>query len=297
MWNYLVCSIFWLSFTWLLFAFGNALVPQKKSQSFKFVTAYLTYSLFVAVGGIIVQLLDLPWIVFAVYMGIVLLSVLLVVLLAKRKRGRLFSCSLKEYIAENWFIYLLCALCCVMLLLYFRLYWYGTHLDDGFYITKVALISGSDSFRDNLTVGMGKGVDISYLINTWEIEASFFVKILRVTPTVFLRLFQSAFNYFLFFNSALAFGGELLISIKKKANLKLLQYVLGVFLLFFIYYVWLMDSGLFFLRDMFHLNCAMFYGSSIAKLMVFICPLLYFLRDEKINLRMVVGVVDRKSVV
>ena len=93
---------------------------------------------------------------------------------------------------------------------YFRSFWYGNHLDDGYYITKVATIPiDGGNYVNNVSVGTGKWTAFSYLLNTWELEASFFVKILKVTPTVYLRFFQSGFNYFVFFNCVLGFGKKI----------------------------------------------------------------------------------------
>ena len=52
----------------------------------------------------------------------------------------------------------------------------------------------------NYSAGIpGTGIS-SYIVNTWEIEASVYVKLLGAAPTLYLRLFQSAFYYFLFVN-------------------------------------------------------------------------------------------------
>lgn len=291
MWGYLANIIFWVIFVFMLYAFGNAMRPCNEGQSVKFIAGYMGYSFFVAIGGIVVQLLNLKWIFFAGYMTVLIGAIGIVIVLTKRKRGKLFSCSLKEYIIENWFVFLLTGILCFMLLFYFRSFWYGNHLDDGYYITKVAVIAhDGGNYKNNISVGMGKWTGITYLINTWELEASFFVTILKVSPTFFLRFFQSGFHYFVFLNCALAFGEKIVIATEKRINRATLQYVLGTFLIFFVYYVYMQDTQIFFLRDMFQLNTAMFYGSSIAKLIVIMCLLIFWIQEDVINLKIMMGV-------
>lgn len=296
MWNYLGNLLFWGTFIFVLYAFGNALRPQKEGQAVKFVAGYLGYSFLVAVGGIIVQLLNIRWSVFAGYMIVVIVGIIVWIILVKRKRASLFSCSVKEYFTNNWFVFLMCIILCFLLLFYYRSFWYGNHLDDGYYVTKVAVIAhDGGNYRENLSVGTGSWTGISYLINTWELEASFYVTILKLSPTLFLRFFQSGFHYFVFFNCALAFGEKIIEGVEKEKNTKMhdnksLQYILGVFLLFFVYYVYMQEAHFFFLRDSFQLNTAMFYGSAIAKLIVMMCMLIFFIQEERLNLKILIGV-------
>lgn len=291
MWDYIICAIFWVVFIFGIYAFGNVLIPSKEEQSVKFVAGYLVYSFFVAIGGISVQLLNLKWSLFAIYMSILLVTIIVIIAYKKRKSGAIFTITVKEYIQYNWFLFVLCAILCFMLLFYFRSFWYGNHLDDGYYITKVATIPiDGGNYTNNVSAGTGNWTTFSYLLNTWELEASFFVKILKVTPTVYLRFFQSGFNYFVFFNCVLGFGKKIAEVVEKDKDTKSMQYILGFCLLFFVYYVYMQDTKIFFLRDMFHLNTAMYYGSSIAKLVVIMCALMFYMDEKNINLRMIVGV-------
>lgn len=291
MWDYTFCTIFWIVFIFGIYAMGNVLIPEKEAQSVKFVAGYLVYSFWVAIGGIFIQLLNIKWNIFAIYMCILIIGMIAIIIYRKRKHGVIFTTSLKEYLQYNWFIYALCAILCFMLLFYFRSFWYGNHLDDGYYITKVATIPiDGGNYVNNVSVGTGKWTAFSYLLNTWELEASFFVKILKVTPTVYLRFFQSGFNYFVFFNCVLGFGKKITNAVNEDKTSKSLQYTLGTCLLFFVYYVYMQDKKIFFLRDMFHLNTAMYYGSSIAKLIVIMCVLMFYIQEKNITIKMMIGV-------
>lgn len=156
--DYIVCFIFWCVFVFFLYAFGNVLVVGKTAQSVKLIAGYLGYSFLVAVGGIIIQLMNLKWIVFGIYMIAIFAGISGVILNAKRKRGKIFSSSLKEYIQQYWLLYIVCMVLTSMLFCYFRPFWYGNHLDDGYYLTKVATLPfEAEPFRTNYSVGVGKG--------------------------------------------------------------------------------------------------------------------------------------------
>ena len=289
--EYLVCGCFFLIFTMLLYALGKAVDIKEESYSVKFIKGYLVYSFFVAIGGMSVQLLHLKYRIFFAYMSVVLLLAVLKIIYSIKQENYIKIVTLKNFVKCNWFLIVLTIILCYMMFYYYRAFWYGNHLDDGYYLTKIATIaSGCENNIDNIPVGVGKGLGITYLLNTWEIESAFYIKMLHVTPSLYIRLFQSGFNYYLFFNCVLAFGDRIARAVKKDYNKKALQYVCGTCLLFFVYYVYMQDTKLLFLRDTFTLNTAMYFGSSIVKMIAFMCLLMFYLEDEKITWKMVLGV-------
>lgn len=289
--EYLVCGIFEIAYITILFSFGTVIIKEKENQSLSFMAGYFCYSFIIAIGGMVVQLLNVPWIYFAVYLAVVFIGIIIIILYHRVKTDISLWRDVLYYLKTNWFLFFLCAFLCFVLFFYYRSFWYGNHLDDGYYLTKVATLPYELSgYYTNYSVGIEQKAALSYLLNTWELEASVFVKVLNVTPTLFLRMFQSGFNYFVFFNCVLAFGKQILKALDKQLLDSIVQYVLGVFVLFFVYYVYLMDTKILFLRDMFHLNTAMYYGSSLAKLIVIIGMLLFFVQDSQISIKMVLGV-------
>ncbi len=66
--EYLICSVFWCIFTLMLYTFGKVIKrDQKVSREFNW--GYIVYSMLIAVVGMPMQILNLPWIVFGVYVG------------------------------------------------------------------------------------------------------------------------------------------------------------------------------------------------------------------------------------
>lgn len=266
--DYLVCILFWIIFTIILYMFGKA-VGKSKSVSGDFITGYLIYSFFVAVGAIPMQLADLPWMLFAIYMGILWIGMAGIILYtAKRKKVGFYAINIKKYIMENWFLYVICIIVIFMLAFCYAGFWLGNHLDDGYYVTKVATMPYTQIGGNyNYSVGIpGTGIS-SYIVNTWEIEASVYVKLLGVAPTLYLRLFQSAFYYFLFAN-IIKWLAEYMFE-RSGANSiprKMAQYTTAIIPLISTYYLYLSNSRILVLRDMFFLQSGMFLGATMVRL-------------------------------
>lgn len=289
--EYLICGAFWIVFTLFLYALGNAVIEKQKSQSYKLIAGYLVYSFFVAIGGITIQIINVGWNVFAAYMCLLWVGLIGFICVRRKRNGRFFSGTIQQIVREQWFLIIVCLIFIFMLFVYFRPFWYGNHLDDGYYVTKVATMPfENEPFRTNYSVGTENTYIDSYVFNTWELEASFYVRYLGVETTLFLRLFQSAFHYFILLNCALAFGMEIIPTEIKKQSKNQIQYVLGITLLFGIYYVFLEDTKLLHIKDLFHFNSAMFYGSSLMKVIAIMLMMLFYLNDKRMNLKMIVGV-------
>lgn len=291
--EYIICFIFWLLFTIVLHGIGKPLCGERKGSSYYFVAGYLVYSFAVAAGGMIIQFLNLPWNFFAVFMGIIWAG-MVVLLIIKRKEMRCDQAktAICCYIRENWMLLAVCAFLCAMLFLYHFSFWYGNHLDDGYYVTKAATLPyNATGFRTNYSVGVVQsGID-SYVFNTWELEASFYIKILGVKATLFLRLFQSAFHYFLLLNCLKLFAEQFFTKVSKRVSAKSAQFVTVIVLLFGAFYVFLMDTNLFFVRDMFQFNSAMYYGASVTKMLSILLMLVFFIEVGKINIKMILTVI------
>ena len=67
--EYLICSAFWCVFTLILCAFGKAVKRDSKNISESLIWGYIVYSMLIAVVGVPMQVLNLPWLAFGVYVG------------------------------------------------------------------------------------------------------------------------------------------------------------------------------------------------------------------------------------
>lgn len=289
--EYIICIAFWMFFTVLLHMLGRILTKGKRSEAYALTTGYLFYSFWIVVGGLITQLINLPWILFAIYLIAVWVILAGYILYKERKSPvGFFTVSAKEYIKQNWTIYAVLAVFVGMLFFYYKGFWLGNHLDDGYYITKVATLPYTNTgYGTNYSVGVSKlGFD-TYIVNTWELEASVYVKLLGVSATLYLRLFQSVFYYFLFLNVVKAFSGKILSKLKFNVKDHMMQYPIIITLLFGGYYIFLAETNLLPLRDLFQFNTGMFLGTSVAKMLGILLLLFYYLDADKITGRMIMG--------
>ena len=289
--DYIICIIFWSIFTISFFGFGKAITKDKDiTFSHGLVLGYLVYSFLVALGGIPLQLLNVQWIYFAIYIVILWIFIWFYMIYSWKKLNLYneFAWKVKKYIRNNWVLYMVGAVLILMMLCYYAGFWLGNHQDDGYYITKVATLPyGTIGGNYNYAVGMENQGFNSYIVNTWELEASVYVKLLRVQPTLYLRLFQSAFYYFLLLNLLKAFADKLFDTVSQKKNKSIAQYASVIVLLFGMYYLILSDNNIFPLRDMFHFNTGMFLGVSVVKMMTVLFFLLLFMYEKKITWKMV----------
>ena len=73
--DYLLCTLFWIVFTAGLVVLGRAVNNGKQTLSADLITGYCIYSVVIAVGGIILQLLNVRWIIFALYVMVLWLII------------------------------------------------------------------------------------------------------------------------------------------------------------------------------------------------------------------------------
>lgn len=286
--EYVVCMIFWVVFTIMLYGLGRAVTKGKKSESYSLLMGFLVYSLPVSAGGIIIQLSRLPWICFAVYLAVTWVALIGYMIYVKRKNSvKIFYVDIRRFLIDNWLLLVILAVLTGMLLFYYRGYWLGDHLDDGYYITKVATIPYTNgNYAMNYSVGVpNKGFD-SYIFNTWELEASVYVKLLGVTPTLFLRLFQSIFYYILVLSIVKCFAEKVMGKLKIAVRSSVFQLPAVIMLLFGMYYIFLSQTGLLPIRDTFHFNTGMFLGVSLPKSVGILLLLFYFVDAERLHFKM-----------
>lgn len=291
MYSYVACSFFWLAFTLLLCLIGKQLCGRK-SFSECMISGYLFYSFPVAICGMIVQIFNLPWISFAIFM-VILWCVLIGSIIYKTRNNAIsfLNIDFKAYLQNNWVIYFVLVILVFMSLLYYAGFWLGNHQDDGYYITKVATLPYTQTGGNFMyPLGVNRVGFNSYIINTWEIEASVYVKLLNVSPTLYLRLFQSTFVFFLYLNLIKAFSEKIIKNFGLKIKESFAQLPVIIVLLFDMHYLFLSDTYLFRLRDMFMVNTGMFLGSSTVKMMGMLLLLYFYIDKEKIYWKEIVTI-------
>lgn len=290
--EYLSGFIFVISFSFFIYSLGVVLVDNNECDGYKFFIGYICYSFFVAIGGIVTQILDLPWFLFMIYLlieiGIFLCFIIYKVHFKKKK---LFLNGIKGYFCNNYFLFIILAILMIIVVIDYKGAWFNNHLDDGYYITKMAnypYVKNPSTF--NYSTGFQGEISLVRCINTFEIEASVFIYLFHITPTLYARFFLAGFNYFLFLNMIMAFANAIFKNSKIKIKESNLQYfpVVAILFCFCDNFIRYFNLGYFFDSNQF--ASAMYYGSSIVRLMGIMMLLTPFLDSKKISIKMIVEV-------
>ena len=106
--EYLICSAFWCVFTLILCAFGKAVKRDSKNISESLIWGYIVYSMLIAVVGVPMQVLNLPWLAFGVYVGMLWGGIIAYIIYAvKYKNVKLISENVGEYVKNNWIVWII----------------------------------------------------------------------------------------------------------------------------------------------------------------------------------------------
>lgn len=264
--------------------FGICLTKNKKSYAYSFVIGYIIYSFLVAVIGIPIQIFNLPWMVFFVYMIILLLGILLYIGITIRKKELVFSKDLLlDYIKHNWFLYVGAVIIICFSLTHLSTIWANNLTDDAYYLNRMATLPYTENpFQTDPSTGLPGMMGVGYYsLNVFELEASFYIFITGIDPALYARLFLALLNYFIMLNSIQAFMQELLVNGKSDSKL---QYItVPVFLVF------VMNSRLFIDTDTYWtIVTAAYFGSSLVKITCIFIALLPLLKFEKLTFKKVV---------
>ncbi len=264
--------------------FGICLTKNKKSYAYSFVIGYIIYSFLVAVIGIPIQIFNLPWMVFFVYMIILLLGILLYIGITIRKKELVFSKDLLlDYIKHNWFLYVGAVIIVCFSLTHLSTIWANNLTDDAYYLNRMATLPYTENpFQTDPSTGLPGMMGVGYYsLNVFELEASFYIFITGIDPALYARLFLALLNYFIMLNSIQSFMQELLVNGKSDSKM---QYItVPVFLVF------VMNSRLFIDTDTYWtIVTAAYFGSSLVKITCIFIALLPLLKFEKLTFKKVV---------
>ena len=221
--EYIVLSCLFFTMIFGLYLLGTAIVDNEESVPYRFVIGYLSYSFFVAVGGIVIQCAQLTWESFFWYMIIVLIILTcFTIYKLKKDKKKILPKGLKKIFANYSFLMIIVIMLLSILMFCYIALWFNNHLDDGFYINKMSILPYVKSpFGVIPSTGfIGTGSLNTYSFNTYELEASFYIYLTKCTPTLYARLFLSGFNYLLLVCSVYAFAEKVFDKMDIKFNKK-----------------------------------------------------------------------------
>lgn len=293
MYDYVFGTLFTVIYAAYMYFVGGAFTKKQKSYPYQFVIGYLIFSFFVAVGGIIIQVLNLPWMLFVLYLIIVFIGLALasVILYIHHDVPIIRFSRIPDFFRNQWFLIVAAIALIIVSCTNLVWIWQNNSLDDGYYLSWVAALpyntngfftQPSTGFIQDLK-GMG-----SYIVNTTYTEYSVYVYFFHFTTSVFCRIFMAIFNYFLYGCCAAAFCEFVVKQTHLVVKDNFYQFACGMLFLFGFPSTYLTDSIILNLQDLFQFNTAMFYGSSIVRTMGIFMLLLPFVEKEKISIKEII---------
>lgn len=286
--NYLLCSLFFCASIAYLFLLGLSLTKDIKNLSKNVIIGFIFYSFITSFFLIIIQLFKLQW-VFALY--VVILTIILLgifICMSLRRNKTLISKeNIVALLKNNYFLFVIVFILFGIYLMQFDLIWINNHLDDGYYLTKIATLPYLENpFITNYSTGLlnlSETFD-AYLLSSYETHASVYRFLLNVDPVIFCRFFLNVFNYFLAACTVSWFTIELNKNMSYKLSDKNIQYCSMVLLIFAIEYTFLSKTGLLDVQDSWQFNSAMWFGSSIPRVMGLLWLITPLINHKKIRL-------------
>ena len=166
--DYIIGFIFVIALSLLFYSIGAVSTNKNKSDGYKLMIGYLIYSFFIGAFGMIVQLFNIPW---KIYLYIVILTLigttLYVVYQIKFREKKIFDNGIKEYFKNNYFLFVVTILLMIVFLFSYNALWFNNHLDDGYYLTKIAdLPYVSNPYTFNYSTGFPGQFTFERIINT-----------------------------------------------------------------------------------------------------------------------------------
>ncbi len=286
--DYVIGMIFYIVFILFLYFVGSSIL-KNDSEPYRFLTGYLIYSVLIGVGGIIIQQLNTSWNVFFGYFILVVIILLIFSFYKIKKENiKLFPLSLKKFLKNYWFLFVISLILIVISLSYQDWIWLNNCLDDGQYLNKMATLPYIDNpFIIAPATGLLGSSNIFRLdvFTTGELENSVYMFLTQVTPSIFARIFMSGFNYFLLVNCIFVFAEKIIKSCNINYNKSTIQYISCIVILFIFNWDFLNQSGIIMVQDSWQFNTAMYYGSSIVRTMGIMLIIIHFIDKEKIGLK------------
>lgn len=285
--GFLVVLLF-ISFYYLL---GSAVLKNQDSFSKSIIFGYIVFSFFTAIFLIPIQLLHLSWnLANIIVISLCLLSVAFIVFRIKNKQISFSLVFFKQLIKNNYFLFIISILLIGIYLLQFDLIWINNHLDDGYYLVKIATLPYlEEPFSTSYSSGIvTHSVQFdSYLLSSYELEQSIYVSWFHIDPVIYCRIFLNYFNYFLVANTVCLFAQTILGGMRslKKQHF---QYFSIILIFFSFEYLVLQRTGLFVVQDSWQFSSAMWYGSSIGRMMGLMWILILFANISKITIKEII---------
>lgn len=259
--SYFIGTIFIALYIVFMYLIGISITKNKKSYTYSFLLGYAIFSVVVAMGGIPIQLLNLSWKTFLIYLILVFLILSIIIVYSFYKNS--LKVEIKDFVSSQYFFIVVSFFLVFISVFKISDIWMCNCLDDGYYISLVGGQPGTvNGFNTNPSTGFAVTSLGTYILNTIYTEYSIYANLLHINPIVLCRVFMSFFNYFLL-GCFISYFAEIIF--KNKIKNTQYQYFSIIMLLFGLPYTYLINNHILEVQDSWQFNTAMFYGSSIVR--------------------------------
>lgn len=281
-------TLFLVLYMALMYIIGAGFTKKEGAYTRHFVIGYLIFSCFVGLGGVPIQILNLPWIIFAMYLLAVIVGLLVCSLLRLRaaRIPLIDAGEMRVFFRSQWFVLVVALVLSYAMLANITYIWGNNSSDDGYYLSLVATLPYSpNNFYTNPASGLSSNLKhmASYLVNTIYTEYSVYVRLFGFKTTTFCRMYMSFFNYFLFGCCITTVAEMAMKNIGKVIRPHMYQFSCLILLLFGFPAVFLQNNHIFYVYDDWQFNTAMYYGSSIIRCLEIFLIVIPLMKEEELN--------------
>lgn len=287
--DYVITILFYFMFGFFYYIFGLSLCYKYKLQeSTSVLVGFFGHTVVLVIVGILFQILGISWIIFF-YLSIfwLLTCIIFTIYRINKYKIKIFENGLLAFIKKYWFFLILIIIFVLCLFSNIGRLWADNLTDDGYYLVRIANLPYATNAMnvDNISgltaTGMG-----TYALNTWELEMSVYLAIVRVLPTIFIRFGLSIFNFLLICCGMHSLVASLCKVQNKKINPNMYQYfciiIIPVFFMMNLFSQSFLGINL---EDTWKNTSALYYGSSLVRLLGPLVLLNYVTSVNKLNYR------------
>lgn len=293
--DYIITIIFYLLFGFFYYILGLSLSRKYKFQETTMVLiGFFVHTSILAIVGILFQIMGIEWKLFF-YLSLLwlIVCVLFSLYCIKKYNIKLFEKGILEFIKKYWFFIVLIIIFVLCLLSNMGRLWADNLTDDGYYLVRIANLpyAKNSMLVDNISGLNGTGMG-TYALNTWELEMSVYLAISNVLPTIFIRFGLSVFNFVLICCGMHSFVANLCNILQKEVKENNYQYYCFIIIpAFFMMNLFSQSLLGIHLEDTWKNTSALYYGSSLVRMLGPLILMNYTLTINKIKLKDVLEVI------
>ena len=276
-----------------MYFIGGAFTNKEGSYSYQFIVGYMIFSFCVALGGIFIQLLNLSWWIFVMYLVAVygVLSFVAISVMAAKHTPIIQFSKLKDFFWQQRFLLIVSIFLTILAVSQIGMIWNDNTADDGYFISLVGSLPYSpNTFYTAPRTGFQVSLKAlgPYIINTIYSEYSVYSFFTGIKAPLFCRLYMSFFNYFLYGSTIVVLTENVFKQFKFNINKNLYQYTTFIMLFFAFTQTFMGKYHLIDVYDNWQYNTAMFYGSSIVRMMSLLWIVIPIFNKNRISWREVI---------